>query len=1159
VRDLHERFLADPSSRVLAAFMLPQSTYRFYIFDDVDHVLNWVVQTPQRNLSFTTVVESGRPVLLYADFETEQNVAERSQPALVAAAGHLMMRALRVVYPDVVWPPAAKSILDLPNCYEFNGSRPGKHSTHIHCTSVAFANVDEHRIFMDRVRDLLLDGEGEEFDSWRATLIVHYAKDGKDCVDYFVDWGVYSKNRNFRLPGNHKPPKTLGAAVYPLKAENAAAKALSWKDQMRVAMIVDYEGRAVTLPLLAPPQRRAPRSRPPQPDGAAQPAQPADDELTEEVSSTVKSIAVEALQLRGRLNESHIRVKFNHDCDDFLVTFPLVTAGPCVCGKPSHAEGNNKASCIVRTTTGAKMLVVHPCCNKSQHGAWMNPAGSGVVSLNRYTGAVWVTGVGAENGRDAKLLAKLAYAAFPPAVPHAHGYAWDEVIVEAPNELSDARANGFYGFTHEPFTAANMFTSPAPQHIPGDKATVMIKSAVNTQKTRFAFQKVIEPAIRAGKKLVWVTDLIALGQEVHKQAQEAVPGEMKMFLDLVGGEQLSGSCVVSIRSLHVVSEEGTPPDWLILDEFRSLLAFCMSAVLATAQGGHRAAFYRFIKLICAAKRVLVMCQDLDDVCLQVLAELRPPASHPGVLYHNLFRSNNRTLHILPNEAAMLELSAKYLVESRCSGFITTGRVRGENYFEKLGVAVKTEEPTIPGSLYSRFSSREEMETLAAGNLDGELLIGITPKVTTGVNIMLPCEALFIHAVAASVPPRTLFQMSWRFRQCLVPAAASGADEVGPVFGVFANAGLPLSERFPETLDGVRQMSSKDWDRTFGAAFRGEVALRNMLDVDFDTYRMKLSDLFGKIFTHHVVERHRALNAPRDAFLGRWCASGGRVLVARRPLEPSKKQAVKRKLTETMEDAHVMRLLRVPDTPVQKLLDWVGVRNQLSEKFVRTYGLNASDTMGQLRNFIALFTLGSEALRTNARSECDVSFPDTVAVVDALPAKCEYVRRLLEATGLDLFATQPVRILAGASAEGVEEDHAQWLTANMSDIYRHFQLPRSAKSGEWTRLRCVQLLQQILPRFALIKVDKPPKPRHGGMRDGHRDPDYYPVTVKVAEPLELVVAHFAHRGRGASDELQEAASRVSADKLTWTDMHGLQPAENFGEILTSHSLASVNFL
>lgn len=130
VRDLHERYLAEQSTRVLAAFMRPRDLYSFYIFDDVDHVLNWVEQIPPLGRSFTTVVESGRPVFLYADFETEHDVAQRNHSALVDAAGRLIMRALRVVYPDYAWPPAASSILDLTNCYEFNGSRPGKYSTH---------------------------------------------------------------------------------------------------------------------------------------------------------------------------------------------------------------------------------------------------------------------------------------------------------------------------------------------------------------------------------------------------------------------------------------------------------------------------------------------------------------------------------------------------------------------------------------------------------------------------------------------------------------------------------------------------------------------------------------------------------------------------------------------------------------------------------------------------------------------------------------------------------------------------------------------------------------------------------------------------------------------------------------------------------------------
>ena len=180
-----------------------KDTYFSYIvFKSVDVLVKHVYNCPPDGRVFNITVEPDREVSFYADLEWKVNGRPDRQKGK-----HLLQASLdvfEVCLKELYGPVLAEAWKEATTC--FCATITGKFSYHVY-SDVVFASIVEHGAFMEYVKDALQSARNDPQHALhhQAKLLYRTGKDGKP--DWFIDFGVYTKNRNFRLAANSKPGK----------------------------------------------------------------------------------------------------------------------------------------------------------------------------------------------------------------------------------------------------------------------------------------------------------------------------------------------------------------------------------------------------------------------------------------------------------------------------------------------------------------------------------------------------------------------------------------------------------------------------------------------------------------------------------------------------------------------------------------------------------------------------------------------------------------------------------------------------------------------------------------------------------------------------------------------------------------------------------------
>jgi DNA mismatch repair protein MLH1 len=175
------------------------------------------------------VLRQGCPVNFFADLECEVSLAENK-------GRHVYMDRMLATFKRYVgdqWLSDTSAPAEQQFCWtEFDASALPAHkmSRHLHCSTIAFADVDHMYTFMCRVeRRVFRDARAGDPDA--QLLVVYRDKRGKLVEELFVDMTVFTNNRCLRLPwaskpGQYRPLLPVIDGVVAARATSAPSKPL---------------------------------------------------------------------------------------------------------------------------------------------------------------------------------------------------------------------------------------------------------------------------------------------------------------------------------------------------------------------------------------------------------------------------------------------------------------------------------------------------------------------------------------------------------------------------------------------------------------------------------------------------------------------------------------------------------------------------------------------------------------------------------------------------------------------------------------------------------------------------------------------------------------------------------------------------------------------
>lgn len=244
----HPQFLPDAPT---CSRFLPSGRFGQYRqFESEEKKLDFILSKTENDRTFCTVVFPKQPLYFYADLDRKRLSDEESGETLatITSKMHAALRFVESIFTKT-YPGHS---LHIENMWTFEAVSPTKWSFHIHADPWAeaalWANVDELSWFMKKVVKPAIEAAFEDDDP--DVLIFCNKQNQDDPIDTFLDFAVYGKMQNVKLPLNCKPGKTtMNLYQYPSYAQRHTCD----RRQLMVGRIVAIPGATTAtqaLPLL---------------------------------------------------------------------------------------------------------------------------------------------------------------------------------------------------------------------------------------------------------------------------------------------------------------------------------------------------------------------------------------------------------------------------------------------------------------------------------------------------------------------------------------------------------------------------------------------------------------------------------------------------------------------------------------------------------------------------------------------------------------------------------------------------------------------------------------------------------------------------------------------------------------------------------------------